>query len=170
MSTGRPHHYGHLLQVKKNLFEVWFYTIFFHDFIHVYSPGAGQTAPRGQSFEVNRNVLSLQSFVASFKKMSMKSDFIQFFSWFNTCIQPRGRGRQPPGEKFWCLQKGLITLPISCRFQRDVFEKSDFIHFFHELIHVCSPRGSGIQPPGNKVLTSLWNFLSLRSSVDSFKS
>ena len=122
---------------KKNLFEVWLYTICFHDFIHVYSPGAGadyplgtkfwcqqehlvtlvicckfqknlfkvwfyliffmilciyiaprcgQTAPREQSFDVNRNVLSFHSFIASFKKMSFKSDFIQFFSWMNTCI------------------------------------------------------------------------------------
>ena len=43
------------------------------------APGQGQTAPRGQSFDVNRNVLSLHSFVASFKKMSLKSDFIQIF-------------------------------------------------------------------------------------------
>ena len=39
----------------------------------------GQTAPREQSFDVNRNVLWLHSFVASFKKMWLKSDFIQFF-------------------------------------------------------------------------------------------
>ena len=44
------------------------------------APGQGQTALRGQGFDVNRNVLLLHSFVASFKKMSMKSDFIQFFS------------------------------------------------------------------------------------------
>ena len=43
------------------------------------APGQGQTAPRGQSFDVNRNVLSLHSFVASFKKMSLKSNFIYFF-------------------------------------------------------------------------------------------
>ena len=42
------------------------------------APGQGQTSPRGQSFDVNRNVLSLHSFVASFKTMSSKSDFIQF--------------------------------------------------------------------------------------------
>ena len=42
------------------------------------APGQGQTAPRGQSFDVNRNVLSLHSFVASLKKMSLKSDFIHF--------------------------------------------------------------------------------------------
>ena len=26
MSTGRPHHFGHLLQVKKKLFNLWLYT------------------------------------------------------------------------------------------------------------------------------------------------
>ena len=53
---------------------------FFHDLIHVYSPGAEADSPRGQNFDVNRNVLSLYPFVASFKEMSLKSDFIQFFS------------------------------------------------------------------------------------------
>ena len=57
-----------------------------HDFIHAYSPGQGQTAPWGQSSDINSNVLSFHSFVASFKKMSLKSDFIHFFSRFNTCI------------------------------------------------------------------------------------
>ena len=37
------------------------------------APGRKQTAPRGKSFDVNRNVLSLYLFVASFKKMSLKS-------------------------------------------------------------------------------------------------
>ena len=40
--------------------------------------GQGQTVPRGQIFDVNRNILSLHSFVASLKKMSLKTDFIQF--------------------------------------------------------------------------------------------
>ena len=41
------------------------------------APGQGQTGPREQSFNVNRNVLSLHLFVACLKKMSLKSDFIQ---------------------------------------------------------------------------------------------
>ena len=50
MSTRTSWHFGHLLQVlKKNLFEVWFYA-FFHDFIHVYSPGAGADSPQGTKF------------------------------------------------------------------------------------------------------------------------
>ena len=44
------------------------------------APGQGQTAPRGQSFDVNRKALSLYPFAASFKEISVKSDFMQFFS------------------------------------------------------------------------------------------
>ena len=48
-------------------------------YIHV-ALGQGLTTPRGRNFYVNRNILSLWSFVASFKKISLKSDFMQFFS------------------------------------------------------------------------------------------
>ena len=71
------------------------------------APGQGQTAPRGQSFDVNRNVLSLHSFVASLKKMSLKFDFIQFFSWFNTRIYPRGRADSPQRQNFDVNRKAL---------------------------------------------------------------
>ena len=78
MSTGRPHHYGHLLQVyKESLQPLTLYTSF-HDLINVFSRRSGADNSRGQNFDVNRNLLSLQSFDASFKKMPLKSDFIQF--------------------------------------------------------------------------------------------
>ena len=32
--------------------------------------------------------------------------------------------------------------------------KSDFIQFFHDLIHVYSPGAGGMQPPGDEVLMS----------------
>ena len=48
-------------------------------YIHV-APGQGLTTPRGRNFYVNRNILTLWSFVASLKKISLKSDFMQFFS------------------------------------------------------------------------------------------
>ena len=72
--------------LKKNLFEVWLYAIFFMILYMYIAPWQGQSAPRGRSFNVNRNVLSFHSFDASFKKMPLKSDFIQFVLWFNTCI------------------------------------------------------------------------------------
>ena len=127
MSTETSCHFNHLLQVSKNLFEVWYYTILFmilYMYIHV-APGQGLTTPRGRNFcqqehlvtlvtccklkislksdfmhfffhdfihvyspcfNVNRNVLSFHSFDANLKKMPLKSDFIQFVLWFNTCI------------------------------------------------------------------------------------
>ena len=65
---------------KKMSLKSDFIHIFLHDLIHVYSPGAGSDSPRGQNFDVNRKALSLYPFVASFKEISLKSDFIQIFS------------------------------------------------------------------------------------------
>ena len=67
------------------------------------APGQGQKVPRGQNFDVNSKALSLYPFVASFKGISLKSDFI---------------------------------------------------HFFHDLIHVYSPRAAAYSPPGDKVMKS----------------
>ena len=64
------------------------------------APGQGQTVPRGQNFDVNRNALSLHSFVASFKKMSLKSDFIQFFSCLIHIYSPGPGADSPLGTKF----------------------------------------------------------------------
>ena len=79
MSTGTSCHFGHLLQVLKKISLKSDFMQFFFMILYMYiAPGQGQTAPRGQSFNVNRNVLSFHSFDASFKKMPLKSDFIQF--------------------------------------------------------------------------------------------
>ena len=62
-------------------------------------PGQGLTTPWEQNFDVNRNILSLRSFVASFKNISLKSDFIQFFHDFIHVYSPRAGRRQPLGNK-----------------------------------------------------------------------
>ena len=78
MSTGTSCHFGHLLQVVKKISLNLILCNFFMILYMYIAPGQAQTAPRGQSFNVNRNVLSFHSFDASFKKMPLKSDFIQF--------------------------------------------------------------------------------------------
>ena len=55
MSTERYHHFN------LNLYT------YFPDLINVYSPVQGQTTPWGQNFDVNKNILSLQSFVTRLK-------------------------------------------------------------------------------------------------------
>ena len=117
MSAGTSCNFG-LLQVKKRISSKSDFIHFFHDFIHVNIDGAG--ADSRHSSDVNRKALSIYLFVASFKEISLKSDYIQFF--------------------------------------------------FHDLIHIYSPRAGGIQPPRGQSFDVNRNFLSLRSSVTSFKS
>ena len=192
-----------ITKFKKNLFNLWLYTHLFYDLKNVYSPMSGADHTRGQNFYVNRNLLSLRSFVASLKKISLKSDFIQFFfqdfihvyspgsgadspqgtkvwcqqkclhsfvasfkkiflksdfiQFFHDLIRvyiPWAGADSPQGTTFWCQQKGLITLPICCKFQRNLFEVWFYTIFFHDLIHVYSPGAESIQPPGDKVLMS----------------
>ena len=64
------------------------------------APGQGQTAPRGQNFDVNRKALSLYPFVASFKEISLKSNFIPFFHDLVHAYSPGAGGIQPPGASF----------------------------------------------------------------------
>ena len=64
------------------------------------APGQEQTAPRGQSFDVNKNVLSLRSFVATFKTMPLKSDFIQFYHDLIHVYSPGAGANSPQGATF----------------------------------------------------------------------
>ena len=57
------------------------------------APGQGLKTLWGRNFDVNRNILSLRSFVASFKKISLKSDFMQFFHVYSP-----GAGADSPEE------------------------------------------------------------------------
>ena len=100
MSTGRPYHYGHLLQVEKESLQPLTLYTSFHDLINVYSWRSGADNPRGQKFDVNRNLLSLRSCATSFNKISLKSDFIHFFHDFIHVYSPRAGADNPLGAKF----------------------------------------------------------------------
>ena len=108
------------------------------DFIHFFlmtlymyiAPGQALTTPWGWNFDVNRNILPLWLFVASFKKISLKSDFIHFFHDFTHVYSPRAGTDSPQGAKFWCQQKCLVTLSICCKFQINVFEVWFYTIFF----------------------------------------
>ena len=64
------------------------------------APGQRQKAPRRQNFDVNRKALSLYLFVASFKEISLKSDFIHFFHDLIHVYSPRAGAYSPQGTKF----------------------------------------------------------------------
>ena len=74
------------------------------------APGQGQTAPRGHNFDVYRKALSLYPFVASFKEISLMSDFMHFFHDVIHVYIPGAGGIQPPGDKV------LMSTETSCHF------------------------------------------------------
>ena len=65
------------------------------------APEQGLRTPWGQNVYVNRNILSLWSFVASSKKISLNSDFIPFFFHDFIHVYSPGVGAESPqGTKF----------------------------------------------------------------------
>ena len=105
--------------------------------------GQGQTTHYGQNFDVNRKASSLWSFVASLKRISSTSDFIHIFSWFNKCIYPQVRGRQPQATKFWCQQKPLFTSVICYKFKNKSLWSLILYNFFMILYMYIAP-GQGL--------------------------
>ena len=80
------------------------------------TPGQGRTTLCGQNPDVNRKALSLCPFVASFKQISLKSDFIHNFSCFIHVYSPRAAADNPLGSEFLGKHIPHVTLVICCKF------------------------------------------------------
>ena len=96
---------------QKNLFEVS--VILYNSFLILYmyiAPGQEQTDPRGQNFDVKRKALSLYPFAASFKEISLKSDFIHFLYDLIHIYSPGAGGIQPTRLKVF------MSTETSCHF------------------------------------------------------
>ena len=110
----------------KKISLVWFYTIFFFFMIlYIYiAPGQGQTAPRGQGFDVNRNVLSLHSHGEKSLRSRANNSKVNNLIW-------------PKSELVWAFMPVLValclfSLPASLtKIQLKESEKSWRHHFFH---------------------------------------
>ena len=121
MSTENPYHFAHLLTVKKNLLEVCFLNFFFFFFTSI---GKGR-----QKFYDNRKAFSLCSYVASFKMISSKSDFIHIFNDFIHVYSSRAKAETPWGQTFDVNRKPLPLRPFDASFKQ-ISVNSDFIHIF----------------------------------------
>ena len=62
MSTEKPCHFAHLLQVSKQFLWSRFNTYFFMVLYMYIAPGQGQTTPWGQNFYINIKLFSVWSF------------------------------------------------------------------------------------------------------------
>ena len=93
MSTEIPYHFANSLQVlKQSLLSIILYMYI--------APGQGQTKHLGHNFDVNKNSLKFCPYVASFKMISSKSDFIQIFNDFIHVCSPEARAENPLGTYF----------------------------------------------------------------------
>ena len=117
--------------LKKNCFEVRFYTKKNHVSPYVYSPGQEQTIYWGQNF--------LYAHMLQVSKWSLQNliSYTFFFMILYMYIAPGARAENPLWINFWCQQKALITSTICCKFQTNLFEFSFYTHFlmfFHMYI------------------------------------
>ena len=141
ISPGRPYHYGHLLQVYKE--SLTLYTSF-HDLINVYSWRSGADNP------ATKFLCQQKPLARSLKKCLWSLILYNFFSWFYMCIEPQGRGWQSLGDEI------LMSTGTSCHFGHllQVSKKSLWslilYNFFHDFIHVHSPRAGTDSPQGTK--------------------
>ena len=130
MSTGRPHYYGHLLQVwKESLQSLTLYTSF-HDLINVYSCRPGADNPR--NFDINRNLLSL---------LLQKNLFEE-------------RGWQPLGDEILMSTGNLVTSVICCKFQKKSLWSLFSYNFFHAFTHLYSHRAGADIPRGQSFMST----------------
>ena len=129
--TNEPKGSGEL----KNLYEVWFYTIFFSYFIHVYSPRARADNAVGTKFWCQQKCLITLRFCCKLKK-SLWNLILYIFFMLLHVYSSRAGADNPLGTKFWCQQKGLITLPICCMFQKQSLW-SLILYFFFKWFSTC---------------------------------
>ena len=64
-------------------------------------------------------------------------------------IAPGQGQRAPRGQNLDVNRKALSLYPFVASF-KEISLKSDLIHFFHDLMHVYSPRAGAYSPQGTK--------------------
>ena len=140
---------------QKNLFEVWFYTIFFITLYMYIAPGQGLTN-LGNEILMSTGTSCHFGHLLQVSKKSLWSlilyivfhDLYMYISWFIHVYSARAGADSPQGTKFWFQQKYLVTSFICCKFQKNVFKVLILYNLFHDLIHVYSPWAGVDNPRG----------------------
>ena len=149
---------------KKNCFEVWFYIYLFHVSPYVYSPRQGQTIHWGQNFDDNRKAFSLCPYVASFKMISSKSDFMCVFSHV---YSPRQGQTTHWEQKFDDNRKAFSLchmLQVSKWSLRNLI-----LYIFLMILYMYIAPGQGQKTPWGQTFDVNRKPLSLQPFVESFK-
>ena len=130
--------------------------------------GQRQTIPRGQNFDVNRNLLPLRSFATSSKKISLKSDLMHFFFMILYMYIAAGQGLTTPWGLNFDVNRNVLSLRSFVASLKKISLKSDFMHFFM-ISYMYIAAGQGLTIPWGLNFDVNRNILSLRSFVASLK-
>ena len=111
MSIETACHFGHFTAGFKRISLKSDFRQFFMILYMYIAPGQGLTTLWGRNFDVNRNILSPRSFVASFKKkISLKAEFIHFFSMILYIYIAPGQGQTAPRGQSFYVNKNVLSL------------------------------------------------------------
>ena len=103
--------------------------------------------PLGTSSGSILKLLLFPSFCTSSRKIPFASLFYMIFCFISYMyIKPQGKKRPPLGIFFYASRM-VLSLITACMFQKLALP-SDFMHFFHDFIHVHSPWAGADNPFG----------------------
>ena len=123
----------------------------------------GQTNPWGKNFDFNRKLLPLRPFTASFKKISLNSDFIHtLFMFYHMYLAP-GQGQTTLcGQNSDVNRKTLSFCPFVASFKK--YLRSMILYIFLPVfIHIYIAPGHGQTTPWSQNFYFNINLLSLWS-------
>ena len=151
MTTERPFLFAHMLQVSKwSFWNLILYTFLMILYMYM-ALGQGQKPPGDKLLMPTESPYHFDHLL----QVSNKSLWILIlYTFFNVCphvYSPVAGADNPLRTKFWCQQKGLVTLPICCKFQKSIFEMIFYI-FLPVFIHVHSSRTGADNPLGSEFL------------------
>ena len=139
MTTERPFFFAHMLQISKwSLRNLILYT--FLMILHMYiAPGQGQKTPWDRLLMSIESPYHFDHLLQVSNKSFLILIFYTFFNVFPHVSSPGARADNPLWTKFWCQQKGLVNLPICCKFQKNIFEVWFYTYFCLFLYMYIAP-------------------------------
>ena len=152
MSTGRTHHYGHLLQVwKESLQPLTLYTSF-HDLINLYSCRSGQTTP-GDKILISTETSSHFSHLLQVSKNLFEAWFYTIFLMILYMFIALGKGLTTPwGRNFDVNRKACHFCHLLQVSKKSLWSLILYNFFFFMILYMYIAAGAEqrFSPQGTK--------------------
>ena len=147
MTTERPFLCAHILQVSKwSLRNLILNTFFMILYLYI-ARGKGRKPLGGKLLMSTENPYDFDHLLPVSNKSLWILILSTFFNVFPHVYSHRAGRDNPLWTKSWCQQKSLVTLPICCKFQKNIFWSLILYTIFHVFVHVYIAQGKGQTTP-----------------------